>query len=209
MATGGGDKDWDARYRACPSPFGDAPNHWAVMALSHPRVAATAPRRALCLADGDGRNGTWLAAQGLAVTAVDLSAEATRQARARDAAAGVHVERIEADLRDWVPARRWDIVFLLYLQGPPALREAGLRMAARTVAPGGWLVFEGFAGAPDDGADAVGPTTPAHRWQAGDITAWARGLGRREVFTGRLLLDEGPRHAGESTVLRALLGAPG
>ncbi|MEL6197116.1 MAG: methyltransferase domain-containing protein [Pseudomonadota bacterium] len=206
------DKDWDARYRAMASPFGDGPSAWAVMALAHPGVAATAPaqarRTALSLADGDGRNGTWLARQGLAMTALDLSAEATARAVARDRAAGVTVTRLVADLLEWRPERRWDLVFLLFLQGPTALREAGLRAAAAAVAPGGWLVLEGFGGAPDEGPDALGPSRAVHRWQAAEIGGWAAPLVPREVVTGRLLLEDGPRHAGEGTVLRALLHRP-
>ncbi|MEL6335884.1 MAG: class I SAM-dependent methyltransferase [Pseudomonadota bacterium] len=215
MAEGGIDKqqaDWDARYRAQPAPFGDGPNHWAVMALAHPLIAAGAAagaaRRALCLADGDGRNGTWLARQGLEVTALDLSAEATRQAKARDAAAGVSVARLEADVTAWTPRQTWDLVFLIYLQGPPALRRAGLQAAMAALAPGGWLVMEGFAVPPEGAAEVVGPSTPAHRWRAADLADWAPELTARDVMTGRLLLDEGPRHAGTATVLRALLQAP-
>ena len=47
----------------------------------------------LSLADGDGRNGCWLAEQGFEVTAVDVSSVATECARALDSRRGVTVER--------------------------------------------------------------------------------------------------------------------
>ena len=135
--------DWDAKYAAARGGlFGEAANAWLAMCLARPGVEAGS---ALCLADGDGRNGTWLAAQGVAVSAVDLSAEATRRAEARDRAAGVTAERRAADLFDWSPGgRAWDLVALICLQGPPALRRRGLELAAEALAPGGWLVLEGF-----------------------------------------------------------------
>ena len=72
----------DKRYReADEPPFGEAPNAYLRMICARPDFAA---RTALCLADGDGRNGCWLAAQGLAVTAVDVSAVATDRAFALD-----------------------------------------------------------------------------------------------------------------------------
>ena len=62
-----------------------------------------AARRVLCLADGDGRNGAWLAGRGLAVTAVDVSAVANEKAQALDRSRGVSVTRITADLAEWRP----------------------------------------------------------------------------------------------------------
>src|SRR5690606_6359947 len=96
-------------------PFGTAPNEYLRMVCARSGFAA---RTALSLADGDGRNGRWLARQGLAVTAVDVSAVATERALALDRAGGVAVERVTADLADWTPAagRTWDAVVLIYLQ---------------------------------------------------------------------------------------------
>ena len=83
--------DWDARYRAAEgSLFGDAPNDYLRMICARTDFA---PKTALLPADGDGRNGSWLASQGIAVTAFDLSAEATRRAVDRDKVNGVSVER--------------------------------------------------------------------------------------------------------------------
>src|SRR5690606_734365 len=109
--------------------------------------------------DGDGRNGCWLAVQGLAVTAVDVSAVATEKARALDARQGVTVERLTADLAAWSPeaGRAWDAVFLIYLQSDWPLRRRALEVGAAALAPGGWLVVEGFAkaqaGRPEMGPD--------------------------------------------------------
>src|SRR3546814_18397233 len=63
---------WDKRYRAATAPlFGEAPNEYLRMVCARSDFAA---RSVLCLADGDGRNGCWLAARGLAVTALDVPA---------------------------------------------------------------------------------------------------------------------------------------
>ena len=86
-------KDWNSRYAKAGTDaearmFGTQPCEYLREVLARTDVA---PRSALCLGDGDGRNGTWLAAQGIAVTAVDLSDVATDHARHHDAAAGVTV----------------------------------------------------------------------------------------------------------------------
>ncbi|TVQ55775.1 MAG: class I SAM-dependent methyltransferase [Rhodobacteraceae bacterium] len=192
-------EEWDRRYAAAEGGlFGDAPNLYLRAILSRPDCA---PRSALVLADGDGRNGTWLAAQGLAVTAVDLSAEATRRAEARDRAAGVAAERAVADLAEWAPGpRRWDMAAILFLHGPATLRRRTIETAAAALAPGGWLVLEGFGLGQAGGG--MGPDDPAYLYDLDALRGWAAGLALVEALEGVVALDEGPRHAGEAAVVR-------
>src|SRR6056297_4294940 len=105
--------DWDKRYAEAElsgAMFGRAPNNYLMQTAGRQDFDAAS---ALCLADGDGRNGRWLGARGLKVTAVDLSAVGTKIATRLDSEAGVSVERIADDLASWVPAahRRWDAAF--------------------------------------------------------------------------------------------------
>ena len=193
--------DWDTRYRAGGGAlFGTAPNEYLRMSLARGRFR---PATALCLADGDGRNGRWLAKRGLAVTAVDISKVATEQAHASDTKSGNAVERIVADLRDWQPepGQTWDLVCLIYLQGPPALRRKAVETGLKALAPGGLLVLEGFAGTPD--ADApLGPDDADKRFQPGDVPPLPADVTLLEETRGLVRLDEGERHAGMARVLR-------
>jgi SAM-dependent methyltransferase len=198
--------DWDARYAAEGGGlFGEAPNEYLRMVAARSDFAA---RSALMLADGDGRNGTWLAGRGLSVAAVDLSPVATARAAARDAAAGVRVARETADLADWRPAGRFDAAFLLFLHGPPELRARAVRAAAAALAPGGWFVLEGFSVA-RDGAEPMGPDEPAKRWRLDALVELLPGFTLIEAFEGRTRLDEGPRHRGLAAVTRLAARAPG
>lgn len=193
--------DWDALYRDAEGGlFGEAPNEYLRMVLARTGVA---PRTALCIADGDGRNGTFLAGQGLSVTTVDLSAEATRRAAAHDRAAGASVERIVADLTDWRTDRRFDLVALLYLQGPPDLRRAGVELGAKLVGPGGWFVLEGFGRHRWSGG-RPGASAPENRYMLDEIRGWLRPLCIVEALEGTVALAEGSRHEGEASVVRVL-----
>lgn len=197
-------QDWDARYAASVRGlFGETPNQWLRMVLARldPR-----PQDALLPADGDGRNGAWLAGQGLAVTALDLSAEATRRAVGRDAAAGVSAERLVADLGQWSPPpdRAWDLAAVLYLQGPAALRLRALRVAAQALRPRGWLVLEGFSAGGAVSAARLGPSCDSLRYAPAEVLDAVDGLDVVELTTGVVLLDEGPRHHGAAQVLRLL-----
>ena len=200
-----GPPDWDARYAAAEGGlFGEEPCEYLREAMARSDVA---PRSALMLADGDGRNGTWVARQGVAVTAVDLSAEATRRARARDAAEAVAAERIAADLTRWEPGeRRWEMATLVFLQGPASLRKLAIERARAALAPGGWLVVEGFAKAQATGA--MGPDDPDKLWSLDELADWTADLEPVEALAGRVRLDEGVRHQGPAAVIRLLARLP-
>ena len=198
--------DWDSRYAAASGGlFGDDPNLWLTMALGRPDVA---PRSMLLPADGDGRNGTWVARRGVAVTGLDLSGEATRRAMARDAAAGVTAERIAADLMHWSheAGRTWESAAILFLHGPETLRARALSVAAAALAPGGWLILEGFATAQADGE--MGPRDADRLYEADWLAAAVPGLVIHDLLTGRAMLDEGPLHRGEAQVVRLLARKP-
>lgn len=199
--------DWDRSYRETDAPlFGDAPNEYVREIAARSDFAA---RSALCLADGDGRNGVWLAQQGLAVTAVELSGVASEQAQARDAAAGVTVERIAADLADWTPPAEayWESAFLIYLQCEEAVRRRAAHLAGAALAPGGWFVAEGFARvAPYDGK--LGPGDPDLLYDLDDLLAALPGFEIVEALTGRVRLQEGRRHRGIGEVVRLAARKP-
>lgn len=199
---------WNARYRTATEPlFGEAPNDYLRMVCARPDFAA---RRALCLADGDGRNGAWLAGQGLAVTALDVSAVATEKAKALDRRRGVTVLRHTADLADWQPppGEAWDAVFLIYLQGPSKLRLRALSLAVSALAPGGWLVVEGFAKAQALRPE-MGPDDPDRLYGLAELHRATVGLQVIEALCGEVLLDEGPRHRGLAEVVRFTARRPG
>ncbi len=195
-----GAADWDARYRDCPvSPFGDEPGNWLRTMLGR---CDPKPRSALMIADGDGRNGAWLAGQGLDVTAIDLSPEATRLAEARDAAAGVTVTRLTADIAEWRPAEaRWEMAGVLFLHGPADLRRTAVRRAVCALAPGSLLLVEGFA--PRRGAQRKpGPDDAASRYHLDELKRWCTGFELIEATSGEVRLDDGPRHRGLADVIR-------
>jgi len=89
---------WDARYSAPGYLFGTEPNSF--LKEQAPRLKAG--EIALAIADGEGRNGVWLAEQGLKVVSIDFSPIALEKARRLAAARGVtaRVVRIASLARD-------------------------------------------------------------------------------------------------------------
>jgi len=199
--------DWDARYRDSETRlFGAEPNDYLRSVVERTDVR---PKSALCLGDGDGRNGCWLARQGLGVTAVDISNVATELARGYDAEAGVRVERIAADLADWEPPaeQSWDMAVMLYLQCERDVRHRAVRMAGARLSEGGWFVAEGFSA---DGAEAggLGPKKPDLLYDLAGLLECLQGFEIAETFQGTTHLDEGARHQGDAVVSRFLAWKP-
>lgn len=197
---------WDKHYAEAAEKhtrlFGDRPCEVAREVLARSDFQA---RTALSLGDGDGRNGAWLATQGLAVTAIDISAVATEQARAHDRAMGVSVTRIAGDLETWSPraGEAWDAVFMLYLHCESHVRLGALARAAGALPPGGWAVVEGFARS-GLGRPGLGPDNADLRYDLPELLGALSGFRAIEALEGRVALDEGPRHQGAASIVRLL-----
>lgn len=132
---------WNQRYGAASDLYGTEPNDF---------LAETAPRlkkgRAFLPADGEGRNGVWLAQRGFAVVTLDLAAVAVARARERAERAGVPLDARVGDLLTNPPAESaFDLVAVLHLHLPSPLRRRVYRSCARALAPGGVFLFEGFS----------------------------------------------------------------
>jgi len=101
--------------------FGTAPNAF----LKSQAHRLKAGQKALALADGEGRNGVWLAQQGLDVLSLDFSPNALKKARALAAARGVDLRVELADLAQWRwPVAAFDLIAAIFIQfADPPFRE--------------------------------------------------------------------------------------
>jgi SAM-dependent methyltransferase len=102
--------------------------------------------RVLAVADGEGRNGIWLAQQGCEVLSVDISPLAIEKARKLAEQRRVSVQFECADLMRWQwPQGDFDAVVCIFIQfASPAERKLlfdGFRTALK---PGGVLLMEGY-----------------------------------------------------------------
>ena len=199
---------WDDRYKDDGYSFGTAPNAFLTTqgALFRPGD------KVLALADGEGRNGVWLAEQGCHVTSVDYSPvgieKATRLARSR----GVALETLVADLTTWSwPVDTYDAIVAIYFHLPPHHRETIHRHAAAAIKPGGLIVIEGFrpeqialqsthdSGGPPDVRMLFSPEMLAEDFAGFEV------LLSEETET---VLDEGLFHTGRAAVLRFVARKP-
>lgn len=133
---------WEARYaNADGYLFGEEP---AQMLVENPWVTDGA-ETCLCVADGEGRNGVWLARQGLSVTSFDLSPTAVERAQVLAAKSGVRINAFVSDWEGWDWSQPFDLVVAVFVQfmGPEA-RVRQFETLREAVRPGGRLVLHGY-----------------------------------------------------------------
>jgi ubiquinone/menaquinone biosynthesis C-methylase UbiE len=133
---------WESRFASTEYRFGKEPNECLV------RCKPLLPRTgtALAVADGEGRNGVWLAMQGLDVTSTDFSPSAQAKAKKLAAENNVTVHFIEADAHEWAyPEAAFDVVAEIFTQfSTPEKRPkkwAGMRRALKR---GSLLIVQGY-----------------------------------------------------------------
>ena len=188
---------WDTRYAAMPGMFGEAPNVFLLEQAHRLRPGMTA----LSLGDGEGRNGTWLARQGLSVTVLDWSA--TGMARAAARCPELTCVIADATAWDW-PAAAFDVVAWVFVHLPPEDRAAVAAGVARALKPGGLLLLECFSPA-QEGRRSGGPRDPALLFTRAIVETAFAGYAVEALLEGAVLLDEGPKHQGLAEVVRAVL----
>lgn len=138
-------------------PQGAAPNLPAHPALET-EIAGLRPGTALDAGSGEGTEASWLAARGWEVTAVDISAHALTRAATRPVpgtGAG-SVTWVQADLTDWAPGQRFDLVTTFYAH-PDMPQHTFYERISQWVARGGTLLIVGHH---DDHRHGHGPAHP-------------------------------------------------
>jgi SAM-dependent methyltransferase len=133
---------WEKRFGAPGYLFGTAPNAF----VNRKASLLKRGQKALSIADGEGRNGIFLAECGLDVTMFDFSPTALAKARELAKQRGVSLKIEQADLYKYAwPNEQYDVVVGIFFQFcPPPERAkvfAGMRQALK---PGGLLLLEGY-----------------------------------------------------------------
>ena len=133
---------WETRFSAPGYHFGTEPNAF----LKSKAHLLRAGQNALAVADGEGRNGVWLAEQGLAVLSVDFSPTAQRKAQALAAERGVTLRTETADMTNWTwPEEAFDVIAAIFIQfAPPDGQARMFEGMKRALKPGGLLLIEGY-----------------------------------------------------------------
>lgn len=196
---------WETRYAVPEYTFGKDPSYF----LQSCTTLLPPSGRALAVADGEGRNGVWLAQQGLDVLSIDFSPSAQKKARALAAERHVNVAFAQVDVHAWdYPQAAFDVVVEIFTQfsspSERALKWAGMRRALKS---GGLLIIQGYT--PKQLQYGTGGPTQAEN-------CYTRAMLEREFLGFRELkiveeereIHEGTLHGGMSAVINLTARKP-
>lgn len=196
---------WDERYNTEDYIFGEGPNAF----LERQTPLLSGYKTALAIADGEGRNGVWLAEQGLSVTSIDASPVGVDKARRLATKRGVSVDASVQDIStyEW-PEGRFDVVVGIFFQfAPPALRDQIFAGMIQTLAPGGLLLIEGYGPRQLD-YKTGGPGVPDQLYTGELLAERFSALEILELRDYDAALTEGSRHAGTSALIDLVARKP-
>lgn len=158
---------WNAKYAGNELVFGTTPN--AFLTRQAPLYRKNG--RLLCVGDGEGRNGIWLAEQGFHVTSIDGAANGVRKAVAQAKIKGLQgrFHGICADLLTWDwPKGSFDGVACYHLYFMPDERRRMHQAMMDAIKTGGLFTLEVFH--PDNvGRGCGGPKLKELCYTADDL----------------------------------------
>lgn len=132
---------WNQRFSSAEYVYGFEPNDF----LREQYSAFPKGGRVLCVGDGEGRNGVFLAQQGLAVTSVDYAEAGLEKAQRLAKERGAALETVHADLATLaIEEGAYAGIVSIFCHLPPSIRRAVHQKLARSLAPGGRLVLEAY-----------------------------------------------------------------
>jgi SAM-dependent methyltransferase len=191
---------WDERYSGAEYVYGTEPNEFLAAEYRH-----IPEGRVLCLAEGEGRNGVFLAQQGFDVTGVDASRVGLAKAQRLAAERHVTIRTEVCDLSAYdLGQGAWQGIVSIFAHLTPELRRAVLGRVAAALAPGGVFLLEAYTPAHRELGRAGGP--PDITWLA-TLDTLQRELGPLETILGREVereVNEGRQHFGPSHVVQLI-----
>ena len=189
---------WEEKFSTPDYQFGTAPNAFLTREAGRLKPQADV----LCIADGEGRNSTWLAEQGHRVHAVEAAANAITKAQALAAERGVEVRHEQVDLEEWDwPVAAYDAVVGIFFQfTDPTGRARMFAQMAAALRPGGILLIEGY-GPGQLAYGTGGPKSLDHLYDVDELRTAFPTLTVALLDEYDVDLDEGPRHRGMSSLV--------
>lgn len=191
--------EWDIRYQGEEYAFGTEPN------LFIKEILPLLPKgRALGLAEGEGRNGVFLAEHGFCFEGVDVSAVGLAKAQQLARKKGVQIQTHLADITTWkIEAQSYAVITSVFCHLREPARSHTMQNIVQGLQKGG--MFVGVFYHPDQ--IQYGTGGPKDSTMLADIStlqAASSGLqwkiARHQVHH----LEEGSRHSGMSSVIYLL-----
>jgi SAM-dependent methyltransferase len=194
---------WEERYAAETYVYGTDPNDFL-----RANIDALPSGTVLCVADGEGRNGVFVASTGRAVTSIDLTSSGVDKTRRLAQVQGVAVTAVQADLAVHdIGVDAWDGVVSIFAHMPPPVRRDLHRRIVAALRPGGVLLLEAYT--PDQiGRGTGGPPVAEMTMMLAGLRDELDGLEFVHAVEMLREVHEGPGHTGLGAVVQVIARKP-
>lgn len=189
---------WNQRFAGTDYLFGTEANAWLASHQSRLKKGG----RALAVADGEGRNSVWLAAQGMQVDAFDISTAGVEKAirLAAQQQVQVNYQVCSCEEFEWQP-ERYDLVVAIFIQfADPEERAALFANMMASLKPGGLLLLQGYTPKQLD-YKTGGPPLLSHLYTEELLREAFAEMEIVELRSYEDVLHEGEHHKGRSALV--------
>lgn len=190
---------WNERFDKAEFIFGKEPNEYLV---GQTKQYLKPGNKLLCIADGEGRNGVWLAKQGMEVVGFDVSDIALAKAKkfAQENQVKIDYSLCDSDGFSW-GANSYDAVIGIFIQfADPAMRARIFKQTYRALRPGGIFILQGYTPKQLE-YKTGGPSLIEHLYTEDMIRDLAKDFQILDLHCYEKELSEGARHTGMSALL--------
>ena len=198
-----GPDKWDERYAAEEFVYGMEPNEFLKQ-----NVGSIPKGKVLCVADGEGRNGVFLAKLGYDVTSIDFSQEALDKSQKYANENSVSINTICSDLLNYdVGEKQFDGIISIFSHFNKSDTNDLHNKYFNALKPGGVFIMEAFA-KEQLPLDSGGPKNIDLLYNTEDIEN-SFPKGDFQLLTKDIVyLHEGELHDGKAVVDRAIVRKP-
>lgn len=196
---------WNKRYATEEYVFGREPSYFLVERKSYFKPGQVA----LLVADGEGRNGVYVAQQGLRVHSVDNSMVGLRKAKKLADEVGVDMFIENVDILDWTwHEDSYDHVVGIFIQfATPEQRKDLFANMVRALKPGGHLLLHGYRPEQVE-LGTGGPPNPDHMYTEEMLREAFGDLEIIELTEEDREIEEGKGHRGQSALINLVARKP-
>lgn len=190
---------WNERFDKDEFIFGKEPNEYLV---KQTKQYLKPKDKVLCIADGEGRNGVWLAKQGMQVVGFDSSDIALAKAKrfAKENQVQVEYSFSDTDHFTW-HANTYDAVLGIFIQfADPSMRARIFQQTYQALKSGGIFILQGYTTKQLE-YKTGGPSLIDHLYTEALIRDLTRDFEFLELCSYEKELSEGSGHAGMSAIL--------
>ena len=188
---------WDNKYSAQKYVYGKEPNGFFSAQLDR-----STPGFLLLPGEGEGRNAVYAAMKGWTVDAFDQSHEGYDKAMDLASEKKVQINYLVCQLEDFAfKPNHYDFAGLIFFHAENSMREYLHQLIFESLKPGGTLVLEAFH-KEQIYRDTGGPKSLELLFDEKTLLSDFAAFETKFLEKNEILLNEGPFHQGEASVVR-------